>query len=74
MKVAEVLDQIKQRFPGEPEYYQAVEEVLRTIEDEYNKHPEFEEYNLIEHLCTHRTDDAAGSTCSDNDDRDNHSL
>ncbi|MBO4444558.1 MAG: NADP-specific glutamate dehydrogenase [Bacteroidaceae bacterium] len=51
MKVAEVLDQIKQRFPGEPEYYQAVEEVLRTIEDEYNKHPEFEEYNLIERLC-----------------------
>ncbi|MBO7467463.1 MAG: NADP-specific glutamate dehydrogenase [Bacteroidaceae bacterium] len=51
MKVAEVLEQIKQRFPGEPEYYQAVEEVLRTIEDEYNKHPEFEEYNLIERLC-----------------------
>ena len=51
MKVAETLAALKQRFPGEPEYFQAVEEVLRTIEDEYNRHPEFEECNLIERLC-----------------------
>ena len=51
MKASEVLNDLKRRFPNEPEYLQAVEEVLTTIEDEYNKHPEFEHYNLIERLC-----------------------
>ena len=51
MKASEVLSDLKRRFPNEPEYLQAVEEVLTTIEDEYNKHPEFERYNLIERLC-----------------------
>lgn len=51
MKATEVLADLKRRFPNEPEYLQAVEEVLTTIEDEYNKHPEFERYNLIERLC-----------------------
>ena len=46
-----VLEDLKRRFPGEPEYHQAVEEVLGTIEEEYNKHPEFEKVNLIERLC-----------------------
>ncbi len=31
--------------------HQAVSEVLASIEDVYNQHPEFEEYNLIERLC-----------------------
>ena len=51
MKATEVLDNLKRRFPNEPEYLQAVEEVLTTIEDVYNEHPEFERYNLIERLC-----------------------
>ena len=51
MDVKKVLSDLKRRFPNEPEYHQAVEEVLMTIEDEYNKHPEFEKYNLIERLC-----------------------
>ncbi|MDE6802197.1 MAG: NADP-specific glutamate dehydrogenase [Muribaculaceae bacterium] len=51
MKAVEVIDDLKRRFPGEPEYIQAVEEVLTTIEDVYNEHPEFERYNLIERLC-----------------------
>lgn len=51
MKATDVLNDLKRRFPNEPEYLQAVEEVLMTIEDEYNKHPEFERYNLIERLC-----------------------
>ena len=33
------------------EYIQAVSQVLETIEEEYNKHPEFERVNLIERLC-----------------------
>ena len=40
MKATEVLDDLRRRFPNEPEYLQAVEEVITTIEDEYNKHPE----------------------------------
>jgi glutamate dehydrogenase (NADP+) len=51
MNATIVLDELKRRFPNEPEYHQAVEEVLRTIEDEYNKHPEFESLNIIERLC-----------------------
>ena len=51
MNAKQVLEDLKQRFPGEPEYHQAVEEVLSTIEEEYNKHPEFESANLIERLC-----------------------
>ena len=48
MNAAKVLDELKRRFPNEPEYHQAVEEVLGTIEEEYNKHPEFDKVNLIE--------------------------
>ena len=51
MDAKKVLEDLKRRFPGEPEYHQAVEEVLSTIEEEYNKHPEFDKVNLIERLC-----------------------
>ena len=51
MKASEVLDNLKRRFPNEPEYHQAVAEVLGTIEEAYNEHPEFEKSNLIERLC-----------------------
>lgn len=51
MKACEVIENLKRRFPGEPEYIQAVSEVLDTIEEEYNQHPEFEAASLIERLC-----------------------
>jgi Glutamate dehydrogenase/leucine dehydrogenase len=51
MKTTNVLDNLKRRFPNDPEYLQAVQEVLESIEDVYNTHPEFERYNLIERLC-----------------------
>jgi Glutamate dehydrogenase/leucine dehydrogenase len=51
MNAAKVVESLKQRFPNEPEYIQAVSQVLGTIEEEYNKHPEFEKANLIERLC-----------------------
>ncbi len=51
MEAQKVLENLKRRFPNEPEYLQAVEEVLNSIEEEYNNHPEFERYNLIERLC-----------------------
>lgn len=51
MKVQEVLNNLQRKFPNEPEYLQAVSEVLESIEEVYNQHPEFEKANLIERLC-----------------------
>ena len=51
MNAQKVLSDLKRRFPNEPEYHQAVAEVLGTIEEAYNEHPEFDRYNLIERLC-----------------------
>jgi len=45
MKATEVIDLLKRRFPNEPEYLQAVKEVVESIEDVYNEHPEFEKAN-----------------------------
>lgn len=51
MNALKVVEDLKRRFPGEPEYIQAVSQVLATIEEEYNKHPEFEKANLVGRLC-----------------------
>lgn len=50
MDVKKVLSDLEFRHPGEPEYLQAVKEVLLSIEEEYNKHPEFERVKLIERM------------------------
>ncbi len=50
MKIENVLRQLEARHPGETEYLQAVREVLISIEDVYNQHPEFEKAKLIERL------------------------
>ena len=41
---------LKVKHANEKEYLQAVQEVLETIEDVYNRHPEFEEARIIERL------------------------
>jgi len=51
MKAIQTVEELTRRFPNEPEYIQAVSQVLGTIEEEYNKHPEFDKANLIERLC-----------------------
>ncbi|MDR1169740.1 MAG: NADP-specific glutamate dehydrogenase [Prevotellaceae bacterium] len=51
MNAQKVLDDLKRRFPNEPEYHQAVMEVLESIEETYSQYPEFEKANLIERLC-----------------------
>ena len=51
MKAKEFLTEIARRFPNEPEYLQAVEEVVTSIEDVYNEYPAFESQNLLERLC-----------------------
>uniref|UniRef100_UPI000ACFA9FD Glu/Leu/Phe/Val dehydrogenase dimerization domain-containing protein n=1 Tax=Candidatus Symbiothrix dinenymphae TaxID=467085 RepID=UPI000ACFA9FD len=44
------LQALEAKHPGEKEYLQAVGEVLHSIEDVYNQHPEFEKVKLIERL------------------------
>ena len=51
MKSSEVIENLKRRYPGQPEYIHAFSQVLPTIEETYNQHPEFEKVNLIERLC-----------------------
>ncbi len=50
MKAEEIIALVKGRFPNEVEYHQAVEEVVKSIEEVYNAHPVFEKVNLIERL------------------------
>ena len=50
MKTHEILMALEAKHPGEKEYLQAVREVLLSIEDIYNEHPEFERAKLIERL------------------------
>lgn len=50
MKVNELLIALEAKHPGEQEYLQAVKEVLTTIEDVYNQHPEFEKNKILERL------------------------
>lgn len=51
MKATELIADLTRRFPNEPEYIQAVEEVVASIEDVYNEYPQFEQLNLMERLC-----------------------
>ena len=50
MRVNDIMTQLEAKHPGESEYLQAVKEVLISIEDVYNQHPEFEKVALIERL------------------------
>ncbi len=50
MNIEKIMQQLEQKHPGELEYLQAVKEVLISIEDVYNQHPEFERAKIIERL------------------------
>jgi len=50
MKVNDIMTQLEIKHPGESEYLQAVREVLVSIEDVYNQHPEFEKAGIIERI------------------------
>lgn len=50
MEVEKIMQDLEQKHPGEAEYLQAVREVLLSIKDVYNQHPEFEKAKLIERL------------------------
>ena len=50
MNVEKIMQDLERKHPGELEYLQAVREVLVSIEDVYNQHPEFEKAKLIERI------------------------
>ncbi len=50
MEVEKIMQQLEQKHPGELEFLQAVREVLISIQDVYNQHPEFEKAKIIERL------------------------
>lgn len=50
MNVEKILANLEAKHPGEKEYLQAVKEVLITVKDEYDKHPEFEKAKIIERM------------------------
>lgn len=50
MKSADILAHLEAKHPGESEFLQAVKEVLHSVEEVYNQHPEFEREAIIERL------------------------
>ena len=50
MNISEIMAGLEAKHPGEHEYLQAVKEVLLSVEEVYNRHPEFEKARIIERM------------------------
>ena len=50
MEVEKIMQALEQKHPGELEYLQAVREVLESVKDVYNQHPEFEKAKIMERI------------------------
>ena len=50
MKTQEIMTMLEAKHPGESEFLQAVKEVLLSVEEVYNQHPEFEKNGIIERI------------------------
>ena len=50
MEVEKIMQQLEQKHPGESEFLQAVREVLISVKDVYNQHPEFEKAKIMERM------------------------
>ena len=50
MKTNDIMARLQAKYPNEKEYLQAVREVLESIEETYNRHPEFEDAKIVERL------------------------
>lgn len=50
MNVNKIMAELERKHPGESEYLQAVREVLMTVEETYNQHPEFEANRIAERI------------------------
>jgi glutamate dehydrogenase (NADP+) len=50
MEVEKIMQALEQKHPGESEYLQAVKEVLNSVKEVYDQHPEFEKAKIIERI------------------------
>ena len=50
MNVEKIMQDLATKHPGENEYLQAVREVLESVKDVYEQHPEFERAKIIERI------------------------
>ena len=50
MNVDKILSDLEAKHPGEKEYLQAVKEVLLSVKDVYEQHPEFENAKIVERM------------------------
>ncbi len=50
MKINEIMANLEAKHPGEKEFHQAVREVLLSVEEVYNQHPEWEKAQIIERM------------------------
>lgn len=50
MDINNIMLSLEAKHPGEKEYLQAVKEVLLSVEEVYNQHPEFEKARIIERM------------------------
>ena len=50
MNVKKLMAELEAKHPGEKEYLQAVHEVLESVEEVYNQHPEFEKAKIVERI------------------------
>ncbi|MCH5345704.1 MAG: NADP-specific glutamate dehydrogenase [Muribaculaceae bacterium] len=50
MDINNIMNALEVKHPGEKEYLQAVKEVLMSVEEVYNQHPEFEKARIIERM------------------------
>ncbi len=50
MNVKNLMAELERKHPGESEYLQAVQEVLESIEEVYNQHPEYEKAKIVERM------------------------
>jgi len=50
MNVEKILNDLEKKHPGETEYLQAVREVLESIEEVVNEHPQFQAAGIIDRL------------------------
>ncbi len=48
--IAKLMEQLKAKHPGQPEFHQAVHEVLETLGPSLEKHPEYIEAKILERM------------------------
>lgn len=48
--MSEIIDIVKKNSPGEPEFHQAVEEVVETVKPVLDKHPTYRKHKILERM------------------------